>query len=135
MQKILKDGKHFIFLATVDEEGKPHLRPITALVESGKIYFSTKDSSRKAKEIALNPCCEILIPNIENDKLSYLRISGEALRILEESLKNKIIENSGYNIQQYVPLKEADEILLYELLPTAAELFNSETKTTRELHI
>jgi len=84
MQGIVKDGKHLAFLATVDEEGKPHIRPLICIVSAGKIYFSTKDGSRKAKEIAMNPCVDIVLPDIENEKLAYICCSGEAFRIFDE---------------------------------------------------
>lgn len=76
--------KYLAFLDTVDEEGKPHIRPLICIVSAGKIYFSTKDGSRKAKEIAMNSCVDIVFPDIENEKLAYICCSDEAFRIFDE---------------------------------------------------
>lgn len=42
------------------------------------------DGSRKTKEIAMNPCVDIVLPDIENEKLAYICCSGEAFRIFDE---------------------------------------------------
>ncbi|MCK4575671.1 pyridoxamine 5'-phosphate oxidase family protein [candidate division WOR-3 bacterium] len=133
MDELLKDGKYLCFLSTVDEDSRPHLRPLICIIFSGKIYFSTKDGSRKAKEIALNPCIELVIPHIESESLAYVCFSGDAFRIYEESVKNRIIDNSGYKLSDYLIIKEKDNILLYELLPISVERFDPIEKCVKNI--
>ncbi|TET19227.1 MAG: pyridoxamine 5'-phosphate oxidase family protein [Candidatus Cloacimonadota bacterium] len=117
MDSLLHEGKYLGFLATVDEIGHPHVRPIVCLVSEGKIFFSTKDGSRKAKEIALNTSVEITIPVCVDEKFNYFRVSGKALRILEENFIVETLTFSEYNPGEYIRMRESDITLMYELLP------------------
>ncbi len=129
----MNNNKYLCFLSTVDEEGKPHLRPITCIVYSGHIYFSTKDGSRKAKEISMNPAVEVLFPNIEEGKLGYIRVSGESFRIFEDSVREDILKELDHNLADYLHIKERDIILMYEILPNVVERFDPKEKTKTDV--
>ena len=129
----MNNNKYLCFLSTVDEEGKPHLRPVTCIVCSGHIYFSTKDGSRKAKEISMNPAVEVLFPDIEEGKLGYIRVSGESFRIFENSVREDILQKFDHNLADYLHIKERDIILMYEILPNAVERFDPKEKTKTDV--
>ncbi len=128
MDSLLHDGKYLGFLATVDEIGHPHVRPIVCLVSEGKIFFSTKDGSRKAKEIAMNTSAEITIPVFVDEKFNYFRVSGKALRIVEESFIVERLTLSKYNPGEYIRMRESDITLMYELLPNQVEQYIPDEK-------
>jgi general stress protein 26 len=117
----LEDGKYLAFLATIDEEEKPHIYPIILIVLSKKIYFITMDNSSKTKEISMNPCVEILKPDEKNGKLSYLKIEGEAFRIFEKSTIENVLSESQYSFHDGPKLLQRKQLLTFELLPTEVE--------------
>lgn len=128
MLKEMGDGNKIGFLATVDEQGKPHLRPLVCLLIGGKIYFSTVIGTRKTKEIAMNPWVEIVIPFIEDENLTYIRFSGEAFRIFEESAADEIIQQSGYHLDTFIKVPKNEPVVLYEMFPTHIEKLDAKEK-------
>jgi hypothetical protein len=53
------DGSHNYWLATVRQDGRPHLMVIWGLWHSGVFYFSTGSRSRKARNLEHNAHCVI----------------------------------------------------------------------------
>jgi uncharacterized pyridoxamine 5'-phosphate oxidase family protein len=133
MLQEMRDRNMIGFLATVDEEGKPRLRPLMCMMMSGKIYFSTAVGTRKTKEIAMNPWVEIVIPFAEDDTLSYIRLSGEAFRIFDETVTNEIMEKSGYRLDSYITVLENESVILYEVFPTHVEKLHTKEKRLEDL--
>ncbi len=53
------EGSHNYWLATVRQDGRPHLMIIWGLWHEGVFYFSTGSRSRKARNLELNAHCVI----------------------------------------------------------------------------
>jgi pyridoxine/pyridoxamine 5'-phosphate oxidase len=53
------EGSHNYWLATVREDGRPHLMVIWGLWHRGMFYFSTGSRSRKARNLESNAHCVI----------------------------------------------------------------------------
>lgn len=53
MEQFLKDGR-ILRIASIDQDGTPHLVPVWYIYENDMLYFATSDTSRKAKNIKKN---------------------------------------------------------------------------------
>ncbi len=73
LMKGTKTGK----LATVREDGRPHVAPIWCVWNEGKIIFGTGDSSIKAKNIRRNPQVSICVDE-ESPPYAFVIIQGTA---------------------------------------------------------
>ena len=79
-------------LATVDEQGKPHIVPIVLAVAGDTIYFAVDAKPKKTldlkrlKNIAANPAVAVLADHYEDDwtKLWWVRADGTA-RVVTDS--------------------------------------------------
>src|SRR5262249_50412176 len=49
--------RHTFWLATINEDGTPHVVPVGALWENGIFYFTAGQATRKARNLAHNPNC------------------------------------------------------------------------------
>jgi uncharacterized pyridoxamine 5'-phosphate oxidase family protein len=133
MDADFSDGKYFALLATVDEEGKPRVRPVVGLLISRKVYFSTKAAARKAREVASNPPVELLVLKQNEKGLGYVRFSGEAFRIFDEELVQEILSRSAYSPKQYIRIGDHETIALYEVIPTRIERYLPDEKREQDI--
>ena len=123
MDPDFSDGTYLAFLATVDEEGKPHVRPVMGIMEGRKIYFSTKAGAKKTMQVALNPPVELLVPEQRAEGLGYVRFSGEAFRIFDENLTRETLARSAYSPSSYIRMGEHEDICMYELIPIRVDQY------------
>ena len=49
------------WLATVSPDGRPHVRPVLAVWVAGGLFFCASESTRKAKNLALDPHCAVTV--------------------------------------------------------------------------
>lgn len=133
MDPDFSDGKYLSFLATVDEGGKPHVRPVIGILAERKIYFSTKAGTKKAREMALNPPVELLVPEQSANGLGYVRFSGEAFRIFEEALIRATLAHSAYSPKRYIHMGENETICMYELIPIKVYQYLPDEKRERDI--
>ena len=54
---------HDYWLATVTDRGAPHLMPVWAVWDDGKLWFSSANSSRKARNLAAESRCTLSTDN------------------------------------------------------------------------
>src|ERR687898_3145736 len=54
----LAEGRSF-WWATTRRDGRPHVRPVLAVLLDDVIYSTTNRTARKAKNLAANPACSI----------------------------------------------------------------------------
>ena len=73
----LMEGTRTGKLATVREDGHPHVAPIWFVWNDGKIIFGTMDSSIKAKNIRRNPQVSICVDD-ESPPYAFVIIQGTA---------------------------------------------------------
>ena len=72
----LKANKSLYFLATVDESGKPHVRPFGTIdLYNGRLYIQTGLKKEVGKQLLANPAVELCAFN----GAEWLRISAEAV--------------------------------------------------------
>jgi hypothetical protein len=66
--------RHTCWLATVDDDGAPHVTGIGAIWLSGAFFVETGESSRKGRNLARDPRCSLSVATDEFD----LVVDGEA---------------------------------------------------------
>jgi general stress protein 26 len=127
------DGKYLAFLATVDEEGLPHVRPIIGILAEKKLYFCARHGAEKTKEIALNPTVELIITKEKGEGRQYVRFTGEAFRIFDEKLVQDTLSGSGYSPDEYIRMGKDESVCMYELCPTKVRHYVPEEKCERDI--
>lgn len=81
------------YLGTVDSEGKPSLCPFQFMFEfDGKLWFYTSTEKDVYKHMQANNNIELCVCNEENQ---WIRISGVAVFSDNESIKQKMLEESS----------------------------------------
>ncbi|HET7090446.1 MAG TPA: pyridoxamine 5'-phosphate oxidase family protein [Anaerolineae bacterium] len=81
-------ARHTCWLATVRPDGRPHVMPLGALWVDGAIYFTAGPTTRKAKNLALNPHCVITVATYDFD----LVVEGEATKVADEAKLQRIAD-------------------------------------------
>ena len=80
------------YLATVDENGKPKVRPFGALgVLDDKVYICTNSKKEVSKQMKSNPFVEI---SATADNMDWIRVSGEAILDDSQSTKDMMFEQN-----------------------------------------
>jgi uncharacterized pyridoxamine 5'-phosphate oxidase family protein len=133
MESDFSDGNYLAFLATVDEDGKPHVRPVIGILAERKIYFTTNEGAKKAKEVALNPPIELLVPEQGAGGLGYVRFSGEAFRIFDESLIRATMVRFAYSPSRYIHIKEDESVCMYELIPVRVDRYLTAERREKDI--
>ena len=79
-----QDLNHVV-LATI-EVTSPRLRPITLMKFKDSFFFATNPTSNKSKHIESNPIVELLLQWKEESNNGYIRVSGKAIKVNDESI-------------------------------------------------
>lgn len=80
------------YLATVDEEGKPHVRPWGFMFEQkGKLWFCTANTKAVFCQIQCNPAIEFC--STSKDFVS-VRVSGDVIFGIDLNIKRKMLEEN-----------------------------------------
>lgn len=72
-------NRHTCWLATIDDDGSPHVTGIGALWVDGAFWFETGASTRKGRNLARDPRCTLSVATEEFD----LVVEGEA-RVVDD---------------------------------------------------
>jgi nitroimidazol reductase NimA-like FMN-containing flavoprotein (pyridoxamine 5'-phosphate oxidase superfamily) len=56
-------ASHDYWLATVTPDGRPHVMPVWGLLLDGRLWFSSSNGSRKARNLATHPYCSMTTDN------------------------------------------------------------------------
>ena len=93
-------------LATVRADGRPHCMPVWCLFEGGVVYFTTMNSSVKARNIARDSRVCLTFDN-ESFPFDFVSIEGEA-EVLEVTDEERL-DYSTRIAARYVPGGRAEE--------------------------
>lgn len=81
------------YLATVDEEGNPKVRPFQFMFEeSGKIYFCTSNQKDVYNQIKNKPTIEF---SIMSKGMAWIRLKGNVIFSNNMDIKTKIIDTNN----------------------------------------
>ena len=80
------ENKLNIQLATIDEEGYPSIQPLWFLYdkESGKIYISTQNTTRKIRNLYKNS--DKIYFSIDDENFPYKGVKGRAIAKISEDI-------------------------------------------------
>ncbi|GAB6171235.1 pyridoxamine 5'-phosphate oxidase family protein [Paradesulfitobacterium aromaticivorans] len=108
-------------LSTVDEDGRPHVRPWEFMFEQdGKLWFCTANTKDVFGQLQCNPAIEFCSTSKENVSV---RVSGEVIFGIDLNIKRKMLErNSQLNSIYKVP--ENPEFEIFYLKHGQATMFN-----------
>jgi PPOX class probable F420-dependent enzyme len=96
-------------LATVSEDGRPHIVPIVFALEGDTLYFAvdakpkTTTNLKRLKNIAANPAVSVLVDHYEDDwtKLWWVRADGTAHVVAETAEAEHAMELLANRYAQY----------------------------------
>lgn len=72
-------NRHTCWLATIDDDGSPHVTGIGALWHDGSFWFETGETSRKGRNVARDPRCTLSVALEDCD----LTVEGNAEKITD----------------------------------------------------
>ena len=106
-------------LATVGADGRPHIVPICFALAERILYFAVDSKPKKTsnlkrlRNIAANPAVSILVDHYEDDwdKLSWVRLDGEARVVTDAAEKQKAIGLLVARYSQYRATKPAGPVV------------------------
>ena len=67
------------WVASVSDDGSPHVAAVWAVWLEGTLYFSTGGESRKGRNLAARPACSIALDDAEES----LVVRGDAVRVVD----------------------------------------------------
>ena len=124
------------WLSTVRPDGRPHVTPIASVWLDEALYFSTGQTERKAKNLAVNPHCVITTGCNVLEGLDLV-IEGDAGRVTDGVRLQRLADEYAAKYDQLFRFAVRDgafygegseiEVLVYELAPTTAFGFGKGT--------
>ena len=115
--KILDDAKTGL-LATVDSEGKPHMRWLTPAVLRGRVgalYNVTAPNSVKLEQLRANPYVQWMIQSRALDRI--ITVNGKINIVENPSIRNEVLEAVGDRLRVFWKIHESEwEICVLETI-------------------
>jgi nitroimidazol reductase NimA-like FMN-containing flavoprotein (pyridoxamine 5'-phosphate oxidase superfamily) len=117
------------WLSTVRPDGRPHVTPVAAVWLDDALYFTTGQTERKAKNLALNPRCVVTTGCNVLEGLDVV-VEGDAVRVTDEARLRQLADGYVAKYDQLFRFTVRDgafyleggetAVLVYELAPTRA---------------
>jgi nitroimidazol reductase NimA-like FMN-containing flavoprotein (pyridoxamine 5'-phosphate oxidase superfamily) len=110
-------------VATVNENGMPHLIPVCPVLANGKIYFGSGNDARKVKNLQKNPQVAVTVDLYSDDwaHIKGVMVQGTAKLFARGPRFRKIRERLYEKYPQYrsdAALSPSDSVVV-EVTPTA----------------
>ena len=128
MQEVFELLENFgaYHIATVDSEGKPHVRPFgSKMMLDGKFYISCSVPKNVYDQLAANGATEI---SAWREGMEWLRISAMAREVTAEAEKQHVYANSFYAAPDSRMKRSIDEVAFFELTEVVATYYAQEKK-------
>jgi nitroimidazol reductase NimA-like FMN-containing flavoprotein (pyridoxamine 5'-phosphate oxidase superfamily) len=106
---------HDFWLATVTAEAVPHLMPVWAVWHEGRLWFSSSNGSRKARNLAAAPRCTVSTEN----PLEPVVVRGQARRVTDRDALTAMLEaeNAKYGTAYGMDMVDPASNSVFALLP------------------
>jgi nitroimidazol reductase NimA-like FMN-containing flavoprotein (pyridoxamine 5'-phosphate oxidase superfamily) len=106
---------HDFWLATVTPEGAPHLMPVWAVWYRGRLWFSSANGSRKARNLASETRCTLSTEN----PLEPVIVQGRAQRVTDRDALTAMLgaENAKYGTGYGLDMVDPASNSVFSLLP------------------
>jgi len=122
IQKLMAEREHPVaFLASVDAEGFPQVRPVTLMAHGKDFYLATATSSRKAVQIRNDDRVEFVSLLPRDGNTGYLRVMGHAKRVTDLALAEKVTKACGYPVEHYWEGVSDDNFFMVKVAPVRVE--------------
>lgn len=104
------------WLATVRPDGRPHVMPILGLWQDGASYFITGETTRKGRNLAVNPRC-VMTVSIQSLPALDVIVEGDAVKVIDETKVRRVAD--AYATMLHWPLIVQDGRVVGDGAPTA----------------
>ncbi len=90
------------WLAGARRDGRPHVRPVLAVWLQGRLYFSSGDATRKARNLAHDPRCVVAVgcPGID------FVVEGTAARVTADDMLRRVAELYASKYDWHVSVRD-----------------------------
>jgi len=113
-------------IATVDKDGKPHVRPFgSKMILDGKFYISCSLPKNVYDQLAANGATEI---SACGQGMEWLRICATAQEVTDTAEKQKVFSNSIYAAADSPMKREINDVAFFALTNVTATLHGKEPK-------
>jgi PPOX class probable F420-dependent enzyme len=110
-------------LATVTNEGRPHIVPIVFAIDDGTLYFAVDKKPKKTtdlmrlRNIAANPAVSVLVDHYEDDwtKLWWVRADGTASVVTDRAETERAIDMLAKKYAQHRRTRPAGPVVAIHL--------------------
>jgi len=110
-------------LATVTNEGRPHIVPIVFAIDNGTLYFAVDKKPKKTtdlmrlRNIAANPAVSVLVDHYEDDwtKLWWVRADGIARVVTDNAEAERAIDLLANKYEQHRRARPAGPVVAIHL--------------------
>jgi hypothetical protein len=116
-------------LTTLNADGTPHVRPLLAVWLDGAVFFSSKETSRKGRNLARDGRCTLSGWSGEPRPLDIV-VEGKASRVTDEAMLRRIaavydskygwkveVRNGRFDAEYGAPTAGPPPYSIYELTP------------------
>lgn len=106
---------HDFWLATVTPAGAPHLMPVWAVWHEQRLWFSSSNGSRKARNLSSEPRCTLST----DDPLEPVVVHGVASRVTDTASLAMVLaaENAKYGTDYGMDMVEPVSNSVFALIP------------------
>jgi nitroimidazol reductase NimA-like FMN-containing flavoprotein (pyridoxamine 5'-phosphate oxidase superfamily) len=129
VRELLGDSYVTYWLATTGRDGTPHVRPILVVWVAGELYFTSKENTRKAKNLALRSRCAV---TVEREPLDLV-VEGTAAKVRDAELLQRVADAFASTYDWHVTVRDGafhdtggaptagpPPYDVYEVIPTTA---------------
>jgi hypothetical protein len=118
---------HDYWLATVTPAGVPHLMPVWAVWHEGRLWFSSANGSRKARNLAREPRCSLATA----DPLEPVVAQGRAQRVVDIGALAHMLaaENAKYGTAYGMDMVDPASNSVFALRPKRVIAFDTRDYT------
>ena len=135
VREVLSHSFVTYWLATTGRDGKPHVRPILAVWVEGSLYFSARETTRKIKNLVVDPHCSV---NVEEEPLDLV-VEGKAVKVRDGGTLKRVadayasiydwhvtVRDGAFHDTQGAPTAGPPPYDVYEVIPTTAFGFGTD---------
>jgi PPOX class probable F420-dependent enzyme len=116
-------GSRIGHLATVGDDGRPHIVPFVFAIEGDTLYFAVDAKPKRTtnlkrlQNIAANPAVAILADHYEDDwsKIWWVRVDGTARVVIEPSETQLAIDMLANRYEQYRQARPSGPVVAIQI--------------------
>jgi general stress protein 26 len=105
------------YLATVDADGAPQVRPLTLMFYRDSFYFATFRKSHKAQQISRDKRVEFVTMFHNNPFTGYIRVMGTVQEIPDLPIRLEITTACKYPVTEYWKGVDDPDFLFFKATP------------------